>query len=79
MLRAAPRLNAQFDFAACKQRLPEVWNALEFGLTWRGQKLRVTADKQRVAIANTGDQDVTVTLAGKATVIAAGQSVSAEI
>lgn len=69
----------QFDFAACKQRLPEAWNALEFGVTWRGQKLHVTADRQRVAIANTGDQDVTVTLAGKATVIAAGQSVSAEI
>ena len=154
MLRAAPRLNAQFDFAACRQRmtevsaklyrpqpdengivpqfegyfdlrhidlgpvmttsdagvhtasmggiwqcavygfgglrvvgdelhvhprLPEVWNALEFGVTWRGQKLRVTADKQRVAIANEGVEAVTVTLAGKATVIAAGQSVSAEI
>lgn len=60
-------------------RLPEAWNNLQFNVTWRGQKLRVAADKQRVAIANTGDQDVTVTLAGKATVIAAGQSVSAAI
>lgn len=60
-------------------RLPEAWNNLQFNVTWRGQKLRVAADKQRVAIANEGVKDVTVTLAGKATVIAAGQSVSAEI
>ena len=60
-------------------RLPEAWNNLQFNVTWRGQKLRVAADKQRVAIANEGVEDVTVTLAGKATVIAAGQSVSAEI
>ena len=60
-------------------RLPKAWNALAFNVTWRGQKLCVNADKQTVSVKNAGDQAVTVTLTGKATEIAAGASVSAEL
>ena len=60
-------------------RLPEAWNTLAFNVTWRGQKLTVKADKQTVAVKNEGVSAVTVTLAGKAVTIAAGETVSASL
>ena len=59
-------------------RLPKDWNTLSFNVTWRGQKLTVKADKQTATVVNNGSKAVTVTLAGKATEIAAGERVSAK-
>ena len=60
-------------------RLPEAWNTLAFNVTWRGQKLTVKADKQTVSVKNEGVSAVTVTLAGKAVTIAAGETAEAAL
>ncbi|MBR5225621.1 MAG: glycoside hydrolase family 65 protein [Clostridia bacterium] len=58
-------------------RLPENWNSLELPLTWRGQTLRMSADKQGVSLTNTGDAAVTVVLCGNSVEIKPGETVKA--
>ena len=58
-------------------RLPENWNSLELPVVWRGQTLRMSADKQGVQLTNTGDAAVCVVLCGNTVEIAPGETVKA--
>ena len=58
-------------------RLPENWSALELPVCWRGQTLRLRADKQSVELTNEGSESVSVVLCHQKTDIAPGQSARA--
>ena len=51
-------------------KLPGAWRRVSFPLMWRGQPLKVTAERDRVTVENGGTAPVRVTLrGGKATVM----------
>ena len=58
-------------------RLPETWNSLELPVVWRGQTLRLSADKQGVSLKNAGDKTVSVVLCGNTVEIKPGETVKA--
>jgi len=58
-------------------RLPDNWNKLALPLCWRGQTLRLEADKQSVSLRNAGEKAVNVVLCGNAVEIAPGETVRA--
>ncbi len=60
-------------------RLPENWERLELPVCWRGQTLRLTADKQTVTLKNEGVEAVRVVLAGGEVEIKPGETAAAAL
>lgn len=58
--------------------LPENWSELEWPLTWRGQMLRLQADKRVVRMTNHGVQPVTLVLCSSNVTIMPGETVQAD-
>ncbi len=58
-------------------RLPACWQTLAFPLCWRGQPLRVEAERSAVRVSNHGTEAVEIELCGRRTRIAPGETVSA--
>lgn len=58
--------------------LPENWESLALPLCWRGQTLRLAADKQGARLTNTGNAAVRVVLCGNPVKIAPGETVERE-
>ena len=60
-------------------RLPENWHGLSLPLTWRGQKLRLEADKACVKLTNQGAQAVEAVLCGRKVALAPGETAQASL
>ena len=58
-------------------RLPENWDSIELPLCWRGQVLRMKADKQGVQLTNAGEKAIEVVLGGKTVTINPGETAKA--
>lgn len=60
-------------------RLPEGWHRLSLPICWRGQKLRLEADKAAAKLTNLGDKPVEAVLCGQAVTVAPGATVEARV
>lgn len=58
-------------------RLPEEWDSLSLPLVWRGQPLKLTADKAAVQVTNNGLKPVELVLKGSRVIVGPGQTAQA--
>lgn len=58
--------------------LPEEWSGLRFRIVWQGSPLEISADHSQVTVVNRGER-VLVELAGRETVLEAGETVQREL